>query len=215
MYVPASSKTLVVGLTGAIGAGKSAVAELLSKKGVPVIDADALGHDVLETSRRLKKELRAAFGPSVFTGDGDVDRSALARAAFASEKAAERLNAVIHPPLWERIIREIAAYKNADVVVIDAALIVEWGSALPVDVVVVVEAPEDVRRRRSRGKYGEDDFYARQSRQLDDRRKRARADVIIDNSGPLGKLTETVDVLYGLLYEMAHGKTLEAKPLEI
>lgn len=210
-----SSKTLVVGLTGAIGAGKSTVAELLSKKGIPIIDADALGQDVLVTSDRAKNGLRAAFGPSIFTANDDVDRKALARAAFASEEAAERLNAVVHPPLWERIKREVAAYKNADVVVINAALIVEWGAALPVDVVVVVEAPEGVRKRRLRSKYGEEDFYARQSRQFDDRRKRVRADVIIDNSVPLGELAEKVNFLYGLLSEMAHGKTLEAKPLEI
>jgi dephospho-CoA kinase len=213
--VVTASKTLVVGLTGFIGAGKSTVAELLSKKGVPIIDADALGRDVLATSSSVKKELRAAFGPSIFTACGDVDRNALARAAFASEAAAGQLNAVVHPPLWERIKREVATYEDADVVVIDAALIVEWGTALPVEVVVVVDAPEGVREQRSWSKYGEEDFYARQSRQFDDQRKRARADVIVDNSGSLAELAKKVDLLYGLLLEMTHGRMLETKPLEI
>lgn len=209
------AKPLIVGLTGTIGAGKSMVAEMLSKKGVPIIDADALGRDVLAKSGRVKKELRAGFGPSIFAANGDVDRNALARAAFASEEAAERLNAVVHPPLWERIKREIAAYKNADVVVIDAALIVEWGAALPVDAVVVVEAPEKVRKLRSRAKYGEEDFYARQSRQFGERRKRIHANVIVDNSVPYAELEKKVDLLHSLLLEMARGKTLGAGPLEI
>jgi len=211
----ASAKPLVVGLTGAIGAGKSTVAGLLSKKGVPVIDADALGRDVVKTSARVREGLRAAFGPSVFTARGDVDRDALARAAFASEEAAARLNAVVHPALWERIRRELAAHKNADVVVIDAALIVEWGSPLPVDLVVVVDAPEDVRKRRSRGKYGEEDFYARQRRQFDERRKLSRADVVVDNSGSPAELEKKVDILYRVLLETARGKSLEPGPLAV
>lgn len=208
-------KPLVVGLTGVIGAGKSTVAGLLSKKGVPVIDADVLGRDVITSSGRVRVGLRAAFGPSVFTARGDVDRDALARAAFASEEAAARLNAVVHPALWERIRLELASYENADVVVIDAALIVEWGTALPVDLVVVVDAPEEVRKRRSRGKYGEEDFYARQRRQFDGRRKLSRADVVVDNSGAPAELEKKVDILYRVLLETARGKSLEPGPLVI
>lgn len=213
--MPPSSKTLVVGLTGAIGAGKSTVAELLSERGLPVIDADALGRDVVETSARVKRGLREEFGPSVFAADGAVDRDALARAAFASEEATARLNALVHPDLWERVKRELAAREDADVVVIDAALIVEWGPALPVDAVVVVDAPEGVRKERSRGKYGEKDFYARQSRQFSERRKLARADVVVDNSGAPAELEDKVDRLYELLIRMAHGKKLETRPVVI
>jgi dephospho-CoA kinase len=210
-----SSEQLLVGLTGAIGAGKSTVAELLSEKGVPVINADAVGRDVVETSAPVKRRLRAEFGPSVFTDGGDVDRDALARAAFASEAAAARLNAIVHPALVERINGVLAAYKNADVVVIDAALIVEWGQVLPVDVVVVVDSPERVRKERSRGKYGEEDFYARQSRQFDERRKLARADVVVDNSGTPADLENKADLLYELLMEIANGKKPETRPVEI
>jgi dephospho-CoA kinase len=210
-----SSGTLLVGLTGAIGAGKSTVAELLSKRGLPVIDADVLGRDVVETSAPVKRRLREEFGPSVFAADGAVDRDALARAAFASEEAAARLNAIVHPELWERVKRELAVRKNADVVVIDAALIVEWGPALPVDVVVVVDAPEGTRKERSRGKYGDEDFYARQSRQLDERRKLAAADVVVDNAGTPAELEGKADLLYELLMDMARGKKPESTPVVI
>jgi dephospho-CoA kinase len=209
------SKPLVVGLTGAIGAGKSTVAKMLFEKGVPIVDADAIGQEILETSERARSKLRTAFGPSVFTGDGLVDKVELARAAFASREAVERLNAAVHPALWERIKGELASYRDADVVAIDAALIVEWGAALPVDLVVVVEAPEESRQERSQLKYAADDFRARQSSQLDVARKRARADVIVDNAGSLADLEKKVDRLYEFLSEVAGGKTLAGKPLII
>jgi dephospho-CoA kinase len=208
-------KPLVVGLTGPIGAGKSAVAGLLSKKGLPIIDADTLGRDVVETAAHVKTELAAAFGTSIFTAAGGVDRLALARAAFETEEATRRLNAIVHPLLWTRVKSEVASYPDADVVVIDAALIVEWGATLPVDVVVVVDAPEAVRKKRSRRKYDEKDFYARQGHQLDARRKRARADVIIDNAGSQRELEKKVDRLYLILKETACGKPLRAKPVII
>lgn len=213
--MPRPRKPLVVGLTGPVGGGKSTVAALLSEKSVPIIDADALGRDVVETSTNVQTELAAAFGPSVITAAGNVDRPALARAAFASEEGTLRLNAIVHPPLWARIKSEVASRPDADVVVIDAALIVEWGAALPVDLVVVVDAPEDARRHRSRDKYDEKDFYARQGRQLDAQRKRARADVIVDNAGSPRELEEKVDRLYRMLKATASGKTARAKPVII
>jgi dephospho-CoA kinase len=208
-------KPLVVGLTGAIGAGKTTVAKLLLDKGVPVIDADALGREILETSERARAALRDTFGPSVFAADGRINRAELARVAFSSRDAVKRLNEAVHPALVERIINELASCQDVDVVAIDAALIVEWGAALPVDLTVVVEAPEDIRRERSRLKYGADDFNARQMSQLDVVRKRARADVIIDNAGSLAGLKKKVDRLYRVLLELAGGKAPANKPLII
>jgi len=163
----------------------------------------------------VKTELAAAFGPSIFTAHGGVDRLALARAAFASAEATARLNAIVHPRLWDRIKNEVASRSDADIVVIDAALIVEWGAGLPVDVVVVVDAPEDVRKKRSQDTYDETDFYARQSRQFDARGKKGQADVIVDNAGSWRELENKVDRLYRILKEMARGKTPRAKPVII
>ncbi len=205
----------MVGLTGAIGAGKTTVAKLLSRKGVPVIDADALGREILEMSEEARAAVRKAFGTSVFAADGLIDKTALARAAFASREAVERLNRAVHPALWKRIEAELASRRDVDVVAIDAALIVEWGTAVPVDVVVVVEAPEDARRERSRLKYAAEDFGARQAGQFDVKRKRARADVIVNNAGSLTDLEKKADRLYRVLLDVAGGKTLVDKPLII
>jgi len=203
--VVAEPKTLVVGLTGPIGAGKSTVAGFLAAKGVPVIDADALGREVWETSDQLRAALAVNFGPAILAGDGSIDRRVLAREAFASEEAAAKLNEIVHPFLWARLKDEIAARRNAPLVVVDAALIVEWRDSLPVDVVVVVDAPEPVRRERSRQKYEDEDFSARQARQLDAAAKRAAADVILDNSGSQAELAVKAEILYNTLSAMAKG----------
>jgi dephospho-CoA kinase len=213
--MPTGKRTLIVGLTGPIGAGKTTVAGLLREKGVPIVDADALGRELLESSSRFKAELAAAFGPSILTADGAVDRRALARAAFASKETAARLNALSHPLLWDRIKGEIAAQKGADIIVIDAALIVEWIKYLRVDVVVVVDAPENVRKARSRHKYEEDDFDARQARQIDAAGKRAEADIIVNNDGSEEELKEKVNVLFRALKDRAQGKNLPTEPLII
>jgi dephospho-CoA kinase len=210
-----AKKALIVGLTGPIGAGKTTVAGLLRARGVPVVDADALGRELLESSSRFKGELAAAFGPSILTADGAVDRRALARVAFASKETAARLNALIHPLLWDRIKGEIAEQKGADIIVIDAALIVEWIKSLHVDVVVVVDAPQDVRKERSRHKYDGDDFDARQARQIDAAGKRAEADIIVNNDGSEEELKEKVDVLFRALKDKVNDKNLPVEPLII
>jgi dephospho-CoA kinase len=208
-------QAVVVGLTGAIGAGKSTVASLLAEKGAAVIDADALGREVWETSPRLRAGLAEAFGPQILAPDGDIDRKALAREAFASEKALARLNEVVHPLLWKRLRAEIAAQRNVPLVVVDAALIVEWGRSLPVDVVVVVDAPEGIRKERSRLKYEERDFYARQTRQLDAPAKRAAADIIIENGGSQAELAAKTELLYKILAAIAKGDELPGETLVI
>jgi dephospho-CoA kinase len=189
-------KPLVVGLTGSIGAGKSTVAALLAARGAPVLDADVLGREVWETSDQLRAALAVTFGPAIIAADGSIDQRALAREAFASGNTAARLNELVHPFLWARIREEIAGLRDVPFVVVNAALIVEWRGALAIDVVVVVDAPEPTRRERTRGKYDEEDFIARQRCQLDAAAKRAAADIIIDNSGTQAALALKAELLY-------------------
>lgn len=211
----ADRKPLVVGLTGAIGAGKSAVAGLLATKGVPIIDADALGREIWEASDQLKAALATTFGPAIVARDGSIDQQALAREAFASPERTAQLNEIVHPLLWARLKEELAAYRNDAVVVVDAALIVEWRDSLPVDVIVVVDAPEDARRERTRDKYDEGDFSARQARQLDAAAKRAAADVVLDNSGSQADLAVKVDLLYNKLFAFAESGQIPTEKIVI
>jgi dephospho-CoA kinase len=209
------SRPLVVGLTGAIGAGKTTVARLLLGRGITVIDADELGRRVLEEGAVPAAALAREFGATILNDDGSVDRKALAREAFRSADSVAALNELIHPALWERLRQEIAAQGKESIIVIDAALIVEWEGAVPVDVVVVVEAPAAARLERSRAKYGPADFEARQARQLDAEAKRAAADVIIDNSGAEEELGPKIDALVDILGRLAAGERLPSSPLEL
>ncbi|UCH78331.1 MAG: dephospho-CoA kinase [Candidatus Coatesbacteria bacterium] len=208
-------KPLVVGLTGAIGAGKTTVARLLRARGITVIDADELGRRVLEEGAVPAAALEREFGATIFKDDGSVDRKALAREAFRSADSAAALNELIHPALWEALRQEIAIHGEESIIVIDAALIVEWEAEVPVGVVVVVEAPEAIRRERSRVKYGPADFEARQARQLDVKAKRAAAHVIIDNSGAEEKLGPKIEALVGILGRLAAGEPLPPSPTEL
>lgn len=177
----------------------------MAARAVPVIDADALGREVWEKSGQLRAALATTFGPAILAPDGAIDQRALAREAFASEEATARLNEIVHPFLWARLKDEIAAHRDAPLLVIDAALIVEWRDSVPVDVVVVVDAPENVRRARSRDKYEDENFSARQARQLNAAAKRAAADIILDNSGSQAELAVKAEMLYNTLWALGQG----------
>jgi dephospho-CoA kinase len=211
--MPVNVNPLIVGLTGPIGAGKTTVADLLRKQGFPVINADRHGRDVLSEPGAVRGRLAEAFGPGIFAPDGSVDRRALAREAFADENGAECLNKLVHPLLWEKIRADILAAAPAPVVIIDAALILEWKDDLAVDLVVVVDAPEDVRLERCRPKYDAADFFARQGCQLSPPEKRAGGHIIVENVGPLAELELKTEALAQILYEIAASGQIPAEPV--
>jgi dephospho-CoA kinase len=208
------ARTLVVGLTGSIGAGKTALAALLAERGIPVIDADAEGRAALEAVG-VRDDLLNAFGPAILAADGRVDRSKLADIAFSSPAAVARLNKHTQPALLARVNKALRRLHGAPIVVIDAALIVEWQKALPVDVIVVVEAESRARRRRARGKYAAADFGAREKSQLSADEKRAAADIIVTNDGPRDELERKAAALDDILNRLATGETLSQKPLTL
>jgi dephospho-CoA kinase len=143
-------------------------------------------------------EVVEAFGPEVAGADGELDRQALGRRVFADEAARRRLEAIIHPRVRARA-RQIEASCGSDAVVVhDIALLAETGQASDFDVVVVVDAPDDVqlqRLTRTRG-LSEPDARARMAAQASREQRRAVADEVVDNSGDLALLDEKVDALW-------------------
>src|SRR6266536_141626 len=122
---------LKVGLTGGIGAGKSAVAGLLARHGAVVVDADAIAREVVEPGGRGLQAVLAEFGPGVRGADGRLDRARLASIVFADQAARRRLNAIVHPLVAERTAELLAATPPDAVVVLDVPLLVENGLAGP------------------------------------------------------------------------------------
>lgn len=138
----------LVGLTGKTGAGKSTISKELEKMGAFIIDGDIVARDVLVTDKDLVKKLAEAFG-DVLNPDGSLNRKLVAKAAFSSKENTEKLNAIMHPSI-NRAIKKLCekGFENKDVVVVDAAAIIESGFADECDFLVVAHAPESVRLER-------------------------------------------------------------------
>lgn len=188
--------TLHVGLTGGIGSGKSTVAQLLGGLGAVVVDLDEVARDVVAPGTDGLARVAAAF-PGAVTG-GELDRAALARIVFAEPAARERLEAITHPLIHAEAERRTADLPGDAVVVHDVPLLVEKDLGDRYDVVVVVAAPEAVRRARLRAGRGMDNaaIDARLHAQADDAARRAVADVWVDNGGGLEELRDTVRDLW-------------------
>lgn len=173
-----------IGLTGQIGAGKSTAAEILRSFGAHVIDADAIGKEVVEKSATLRKQLAESFGRSILDKKGDLRRTHLAKLAFASEDQTRTLNSLVHPHLLKRLNAEIGKGCSCkDVIVIDAALLVAWGLEKHLDLVLLIAAPEKLRLKRmaARG-INLEDARKRQAAQPSIEAMRGAANVIIENN---------------------------------
>jgi dephospho-CoA kinase len=195
----------VVGLTGGIGSGKSALAVELSRLGVPVIDADQVARRCVAVGSVGLARIVDRFGAGMLAPDGSLDRAALAAVVFSDEHARKQLEAITHPCIRAGIDADLAALRvRSDppaVAVVEHPLLVETGGHLRVDQVVVVEAPLEQRVARlttGRG-MAEHDARARIAAQADDETRRALADHVIVNDGDLDALRAAAERLLPLL----------------
>jgi len=207
---------LRVGLTGNIAAGKSTVAGWLAELGCAVIDLDALGHHCLARDTSTYEQVVELFGEAILDGDGTIDRRALAAIVFANAEARRGLEAILHPAiraLEEHRVAEMIATSGSAIVVSEAALLYETGAATRYDRMVVVTAPDDVRRARLRDKgMDQDDATRRMRAQMAQEKKAALADYVIDNGGSLEATHQATRALAGMLRRDLV-KHLAGKPL--
>lgn len=189
---------LHVGLTGGIGAGKSAVARLLAEHGAVVVDADAIAREVVGPGTPGLAAVLAEFGPGVRAPDGGLDRPALAEVVFADADARRRLNAIVHPLIAARRAEIVDAAPPDAVLVDDIPLLVENNLAGGFDLVVVVTAAEQVRIDRLSADRGMTEAQARSrmAAQATDAERAAAADVLISNDGSLADLAARVDAVW-------------------
>jgi dephospho-CoA kinase len=187
---------LVVGLTGGIGSGKSTVSALLAAKGAVVVDADAVVHDLQRPGTAVFEAMVDRFGNAIVAADGSLDRSAVAAIVFNDPDALADLNGIVHPAVGAEIVRRMDELSTTDaVVVLDVPLMVESARGYPVAGLIVVDVDPEVAVRRLVEHRGmrEDDARARIARQASREERRARADVVIDNSRSLDDLAAQVD----------------------
>ncbi|GII21668.1 dephospho-CoA kinase [Planosporangium mesophilum] len=189
---------LMVGLTGGIGAGKSAVARRLAELGAVVIDADRLAREAVAPGSAGLAEVVDLFGSQVLAADGSLDRAAVAARVFGDDAARRALEAIIHPRVRARTAELVVAAAPDAVVVNDVPLLVEAGLAGAYEVVIVVLADEETRVARlvsDRGMTPEE-AHARIRAQASDEQRRAVADVVIVNDGTLDELRDQVDAVW-------------------
>ena len=186
----------VVGLTGGIGTGKSAVSNILRRMGATVIDADEATRAVQARGSEGLRQLVEAFGPDILTPDGDLDRARLADLAFADPDARARLNGIVHPLVrqWMAERQQEAVERGDPVVVLDIPLLFEARGAGAFETVLLVYAPESAqldRLVRLRG-MTEEQARARIAAQLPIEEKRRLATHVIENTGSLDDLERAV-----------------------
>jgi len=138
---------LRIGVTGLMASGKTEVARRFEELGARIVEGDALGWEVL-ADPEVRRGIGAAFGPSVLSADGSVDRRALGRIGFGDASELERLNALVQPLLERRVREALEGARGEDVVVLDAAVLGAWNLAEELDGVVIVEAPVEIRLAR-------------------------------------------------------------------
>lgn len=188
---------LWVGLTGGIGAGKSAASSALVERGAFLVDADRIAREVVEPGTAGLEAVVAEFGREVLQPDGALDRAALGATVFGDDDARRRLNAIVHPRIGARTaeLAEQAEGSGARVLVHDVPLLVEGGLAPAYHLVVVVEAPLADRLHRLTALRGmtEADARARMGAQADDDARREVADVLLHNDAGLDELGARVE----------------------
>lgn len=183
---------MFVGLTGGIGSGKSTVARVFAESGALIVDSDAIQRLVVARGSSGLRSIVEEFGDGMLTPDGELNRPAMAELVFADDDARRRLEAITHPLIAQETASQAASAAPGQVVVHDIPLLVELGYASNYDLVVVVDAPEDVRVARLIADRGmtREAALARIRSQATTEQRRAVADVWIDNSGTRDDLVQ-------------------------
>ena len=185
------AKPFIIGLTGAMGMGKSTTARLFAEEGVPVFDADQAVHDIYVNPSALREGIESLFPGSVV--EGSISRGYIA--AQMTPQKLERLEALVHP--WVRAMRQqfVEAHAAAPILVFDIPLLLETGT--PVDAVVVASAPAHVQKERVLSRPGMDEakFIALAARQLSDAQKRSQAHYVVMTDQGLDHAREQVKMI--------------------
>ena len=194
----------VIGLTGGLASGKSAVAAILRELGAAVVSADAIARDIVEPGSEALREITEAFGEEMLGRDGRLDRARLAARIFADDEARARLNAITHPRIRTRMRVEVARLQQIlpppAVIILDIPLLLDTAprDAFPFEGVIVVGVNEatQVDRLRRRDDLSAEEARQRLRAQRSLREKVLEADWLIDNSGTPEETRRQVEALW-------------------
>jgi dephospho-CoA kinase len=194
---------LRVGLTGGLASGKSTVGRMFESYGCLLVQADALGHQVLEPDGAAFRPAIALFGEAILQ-NGRIDRKALGRIVFSEPEKLERLNAIVHPLVFQLEDRALDDYEQTNphgIAIVEAAILIETGSYRRFHKIVlaVCSETEQIRRAMARDGLTEAEVRTRLARQMPLERKRKFADYIIDTSGPVAETEKQARIVFDQL----------------
>lgn len=190
-------QALRIGLTGGIASGKSTVAGLFAARGAPVIDTDRLAREAVYPGSDGLRAVVDAFGAAILDADGRLDRDALGRRIFEDPEARQRLEAILHPLVRQRLEARLSGV-GAPYAVVVVPLLVETGMHREVDRVVAVDLPEALQRQRAaaRDRLSTTEVDARMAAQAGRAVRSAAAHELIDNAGTRERLAGQVALLH-------------------
>lgn len=190
---------MILGLTGGPGTGKSLAARYLGEKGAIILSGDEIGRRAVDDYPAVLKALAKTFGNAILNPDGTLNRKELAKIVFGDHTALGALNAIVHPKLLKILKSDLRkqASQKSQLIVIDAALIYEWGIANWCDYILVATARRDLRIKRlmARGAT-RGEAKDRIASQIPDREKKALADFVIENNGTKAELRRKIEILW-------------------
>ena len=186
---------LILGLTGNIGCGKSSISDIFKCKNIKVIDADVISREIYE-DKSLLDIISSTFGCEVINKEGKLDRKKLSYIVFNDNEKLVKLNSITHPVIKQKIIDEIKRYKKNEIIVVDAALLIEGKFLDIVDKTLVVVCDREIQidRIQKRDKCSREEVISKINAQMQQEEKIKYADYIINNSESMAELRQKIEI---------------------
>lgn len=189
-----NKKSLILGITGSLGSGKSTVAKMFATRGAKLIDADKIAHAVIKPGSLVYKKIILSFGKGILGENKEIDRKKLSRAVFGNNKLLKRLNSIVHPVVI-RIIKQKIINSKSKLVILDVPLLFEAGLKNIVDKITVVKIirKKQIERIKHKTSLERADILKRIRSQVSQNEKLRFANFIIDNSGTIEETRKQVE----------------------
>ncbi|RPH37451.1 dephospho-CoA kinase [bacterium] len=205
--MPSDRDFFLVGVTGGIGSGKSAVCAGFERLGRTVLSADGLAREIMDRDPSVKKKVQQLIGQAAYTLEGVLDRKLVAARAFGDHSIRKRLDAIVHPAVFQEIdsrISQLPREQRLPYVIIEAALVYESGMDKKLDYVIVVQAEEETRIRRVMERDGctREEVLRRIAAQMPADLKAKKADFVIRNEADKSPIASKVQFIDHLLSQM-------------
>jgi dephospho-CoA kinase len=206
--------TMIVGITGGIGSGKSAVTSMLEKRGISVVDADLAARIIVEPGKPALRAIAQHFGDEILLSDGSLDRPALRSRVFSDDAERRWLEQLTHPLIGEEILRQLQA-SNSPYTVLSSPLLLETQQKELANYIVVVDVSEDTQIARTVARDDNDEAQVKKimAAQMGRHDRLAQADTVIDNSKSLSELELEVGKLHESLLQKSLSSGGRAEPL--